>query len=149
MFLTSRQYVHWKIVDLNFFRKKFREKVPIASVNTIVKHQDYYKVSLKMLIENLLDNAIRYSTQGGCVTTRLERTDNIILSVEDEGSGIPSEERDLVLQRFYRILGNDSEGSGLGLSIVAEIAKSHAANIVIDDPKNHKGTIVMIIFQPV
>jgi two-component system sensor histidine kinase TctE len=107
------------------------------------------KVRLKMLLDNLLDNAIRYSPQGGCITTRLEKTDNIILSVEDEGQGIPSQERDLVLQRFYRILGNDSEGSGLGLSIVAEIAKSHGATIVIDEPKNHKGTIVMIIFQPV
>ena len=107
------------------------------------------EVRLKMLLDNLLDNAIRYSPQRGCVTTRLEKTDNIILSVEDEGQGIPSKERDLVLQRFYRILGNDSESSGLGLSIVDEIAKSHRATIVIDEPKNHSGTTVMIIFQPV
>ena len=45
------------------------------------------KVRLKMLLDNLLDNAIRYSPQGGCITTRLEKTDNIILSVEDEGQG--------------------------------------------------------------
>ncbi len=101
---------------------------------------------IKMLLDNLIDNAVRYSPQGGSITTRLENSDEVTLSVEDSGSGVPAEERSLVFQRFYRILGNDAEGCGLGLSIARGIADLHRAKIFIDEPKTHKGTLIKVIF---
>ncbi len=106
------------------------------------------KFLMKILLDNLLDNALRYCPPGSSVTTKLEKNGNIILSVEDNGPGIPVEERDSVFQRFYRILGNNAEGSGLGLSIVKEIANLHEANVAIDDPADHQGTVVKLIFHP-
>ena len=105
------------------------------------------KFLMKILLDNLLDNALRYSPPGSSVTTKLEKNGGIILSVEDNGPGIPVEERDSVFQRFYRILGNNAEGSGLGLSIVKEIANLHEASVVIDDPGDHGGTVVKLIFH--
>ena len=101
---------------------------------------------IKILLDNLIDNATCYSSRGGHVTTRLENSDNVILSVEDNGPGIPREQRNLVFQRFYRILGSEAEGCGLGLSIVKEIADLHEATAVIAEPKTHGGTLVRIIF---
>ena len=105
------------------------------------------KFLMKILLDNLLDNALRYSPPGSSVTTKLKKNDSIILSVEDNGPGIPVEERDSVFQRFYRILGNDVEGSGLGLSIVKEIANLHEATVAIDDPEDRAGTVVKLIFK--
>ncbi|MGD0281575.1 MAG: sensor histidine kinase N-terminal domain-containing protein [Dissulfurispiraceae bacterium] len=105
------------------------------------------KFLIKILLDNLLDNALRYSPPGSSVTTKLEKNGSIILSVEDNGPGIPVEERDSVFQRFYRILGNNVEGSGLGLSIVKEIADMHKATAAIDDPGKHGGTVVKLIFR--
>jgi two-component system, OmpR family, sensor histidine kinase TctE len=107
------------------------------------------KFLIKILLDNLLDNSLRYSPTGSCVTTRLEKNDHIILSVEDNGPGIPQKERELVFQRFYRILGSEVEGSGLGLSIVKEIANIHDAKVIIGDPIRHKGTRIEIIFHPI
>lgn len=111
----------------------------------IMIHGD--KFLMKILLDNLLDNALRYSPPGSSVTTRLKKNGSIVLSVEDNGPGIPVEERDLVFQRFYRILGNNVEGSGLGLSIVREIADLHEATVAIDDPDEHGGTIVRLVFR--
>ncbi|MBF0536838.1 MAG: sensor histidine kinase N-terminal domain-containing protein [Nitrospirae bacterium] len=112
---------------------------------TIIIEGDSF--SLKMLIDNLLDNAICYSPTGSRITTKVETTDgSITLSVEDNGPGIPGQERTAVFQRFYRILGNYAEGSGLGLSIVAEIAAAHKATVELDEPTGHTGTIVKVKF---
>ncbi|MBL8396575.1 MAG: sensor histidine kinase N-terminal domain-containing protein [Candidatus Accumulibacter sp.] len=83
---------------------------------------------LKELINNLLDNALRYTPCGGQVTARIvEQGDFALLEVEDNGSGIADDEAQKVFDRFYRVEGNDSEGSGLGLAIVREIAEVHQA----------------------
>lgn len=85
---------------------------------------------LRILLRNLVDNAIRYSPPGGKVTVSVtERT----LSVTDSGPGIPAEERERVFDRFHRLAGQDKEGSGLGLSIVARIAELHGAKIRLAD----------------
>ena len=73
------------------------------------------------MVRNLVDNAIHYTGQGGVVTVRvlLDRFSGVqILQVEDNGPGIPENERELVLQPFYRALGTNVDGSGLGLAIV-------------------------------
>jgi two-component system sensor histidine kinase TctE len=57
----------------------------------------------------------------------------VVLQVEDTGPGVPEAERDLVFQPFYRALGNEADGSGLGLPIVQEIARQHGAQVALED----------------
>ncbi len=87
---------------------------------------------LREMLNNLIDNALRYTQLSGRVTVRV-RADTartqVLLEVEDNGPGIAVEERGHVFERFYRILGSEVEGSGLGLAIVREIAQRHAAKI--------------------
>ncbi|MFP5461760.1 MAG: sensor histidine kinase [Gammaproteobacteria bacterium] len=93
-----------------------------------------HPILLRELLNNLIDNAIGYTPAGGQVTVRLGREGReTLLEVEDTGPGIPPEERLLVFERFYRILGNETSGSGLGLPIVAEIADQHGARVSISD----------------
>lgn len=91
-------------------------------------------VLLRELLNNLIDNALRYTAPGGHVTVRIT-TDFLrtqaLLEIEDTGIGIPAEERVHVFERFYRILGSNVEGSGLGLAIVREIARQHDAEVEI------------------
>ena len=97
---------------------------------------------LKELIRNLVDNAIAYTpstpAKPGVVTVRvLPRGPEqaLALQVEDSGPGIPQSEQALVFQPFYRALGNEADGSGLGLSIVKEIADQHRAAIRLEDAR--------------
>jgi len=85
---------------------------------------------LRELFGNLLDNAIRYTPAGGAVTARVAADDlSVTVDIEDNGMGIPDPERELVFERFYRVLGTGSEGSGLGLAIVREIAEVHHGRV--------------------
>jgi two-component system, OmpR family, sensor histidine kinase TctE len=95
---------------------------------------------LKEMVRNLVDNAIHYTPsppeRPGVVTVRvLPHASGQLLQVqvEDNGRGIPEAERDRVMQAFYRGLGEQADGSGLGLSIVHEIARQHQASVQIDD----------------
>jgi two-component system sensor histidine kinase TctE len=95
---------------------------------------------LQEMIRNLLDNAIIYTPSSaehpGVITARVLADPFghvLILQVEDSGPGIPESERELVLQPFYRTLGTNVDGSGLGLPIVLEIARQHNAEIKIED----------------
>ncbi len=96
---------------------------------------------LRELLNNLIDNALRYTLAAGSVTVRV-RADNedrrAFLEVEDTGPGIPQAERSHIFERFYRILGSHVEGSGLGLAIVREIAQQHGADIdIFTNPRCH------------
>ena len=83
---------------------------------------------LREMINNLLDNALRYSDDGGRVTARaLPQGDFVLLEIEDSGIGITEEESHRVFERFYRVEGTGVDGSGLGLAIVREIAELHRA----------------------
>jgi two-component system sensor histidine kinase TctE len=91
---------------------------------------------LQEMVRNLVDNAINYTGQGGVVTVRvlLDRFSGVqVLQVEDDGPGIPENERAFVLQPFYRALGTNVDGSGLGLAIVQEIAQQHGATVSMED----------------
>ena len=95
---------------------------------------------LKELVRNLVDNAINYTPSGGgqpgMVTARVlpdTFARVVLLQVEDTGPGVPESERDLVFQPFYRALGTEADGSGLGLPIVREIARQHGAEVVLED----------------
>jgi len=91
---------------------------------------------LRELANNLIDNALRYTPRDGTATVRVVADGRrVLLEVEDSGPGIPGTERDLVFERFYRVLGTGVDGSGLGLPIVREIATQHGATIEVDDAR--------------
>ena len=89
---------------------------------------------LQIMVRNLVDNAIRYTPEHGCVDVKLQDTsDCILLEVADSGPGIAAAERERVFDRFYRGQTHDQIGSGLGLSIVRNIVEQHQARIGLDD----------------
>jgi len=105
---------------------------------------------LSELIDNLLDNAVRYTPRGGSVTVRSGCTDGApFLSVEDNGPGIPVSERSRVLERFYRIPGTSGDGSGLGLAIVQEVVARHDGVLEIDAAGDHGGARFSVRFPGV
>jgi two-component system sensor histidine kinase TctE len=90
---------------------------------------------LREALANLIDNALRYTPTGGVITVGSGIIDgHAVLSVEDNGPGIPSAEREQVFERFYRIPGSVGDGCGLGLAIVREITGLHGATIQLDAP---------------
>jgi two-component system, OmpR family, sensor histidine kinase TctE len=103
---------------------------------------------LREMVANLIDNAIRYTPAGGHVTASVGCwQDEAVVSVCDDGPGIPGAERDKVFQRFYRILGHgDPEGSGLGLAIVREICLAHGGQISLKDGPGGRGLEVDVSF---
>ncbi|MGB0126010.1 MAG: sensor histidine kinase N-terminal domain-containing protein [Rhodocyclaceae bacterium] len=103
-------------------------------------------LQLREMIKNLIDNAIKYTAEGGKVTARTVGTALASLEVEDDGIGIPPEERERVFERFYRSLGSGAEGSGLGLAIVREIAELHRAHVRLETGADGKGTLVIVSF---
>ncbi len=142
-------------IDLNVLaREATREWVPVAIRKQIdlgfeEPAQPFLlpgeELSLKMLLDNLIDNALRYSPPGSRVTVRVRSGDTTTLEVEDNGPGIPPHARELVFERFYRVSQNE-EGSGLGLSIVREIVHLHQAEITLETPPDGQGTLVKVVF---
>ncbi len=103
--------------------------------------------SLIEMLNNLIDNAIRYTPAGGHITVGVKATEQgAELSVEDNGPGIEPQHRERVFERFYRILGSGQSGSGLGLAIVAEVAKHHGAELKLDAGSGGIGTRISIRF---
>ena len=112
---------------------------------------------LKELVRNLVDNALNYThstpERPGVITARVLGDPFgriIVLQVEDNGPGIAESERELVFEPFYRVLGNEADGSGLGLPIVREIARQHHATAHLEDahPDQHPpGTRVSLRFD--
>jgi two-component system sensor histidine kinase TctE len=96
---------------------------------------------LAEVLNNLIDNALRYTPAPGQVTVSVKRhLTQIILTVEDSGPGIAPEERERVFDRFYRVLGTRADGSGLGLAIVREIAQRHHASVHVVDAHRQNGS---------
>ncbi len=102
---------------------------------------------LREMLNNLLDNAVRYTQPGGQVTVRVSSdTRNITITVEDNGPGIPESERERVFERFYRVLGTGVDGCGLGLAIVREIAQRHNAEVTLGQRPGGSGTLFKVTF---
>ncbi len=105
--------------------------------------------ALRILARNLLDNAVKYTPEGGTVDLNVQATaDGIVLSVEDSGPGIAEADRGRVLDRFYRASGASATGSGLGLAIVNAIANLHQATVRLDPSARLGGLRVQVIFRP-
>lgn len=103
---------------------------------------------LRELINNLIDNAVRYSQDGGRATVRVDSTAQPHISVSDDGPKIPVEERQRIFERFHRLLGTHTDGSGLGLAIVSEIAALHKARIVLEEDRDGVGNTFSVFFPP-
>jgi two-component system sensor histidine kinase TctE len=102
---------------------------------------------LPEILDNLLDNALRYTPRGGSITVRTGYVGECgFLSVEDSGPGIPAAERRNVMERFYRVSGSPGDGSGLGLSIVQEAAERQGARVEIRDRADGIGVQVRVVF---
>ena len=102
---------------------------------------------LREALANLVHNAIEYCASGGRVTVRTgQREGQSFAEVEDDGPGIAPQERERVLERFYRVPGTPGTGSGLGLAIVREIAGGHGARIELGDGAGARGCRVALTF---
>ncbi|CAN5402126.1 ATP-binding protein [soil metagenome] len=114
--------------------------VPLAAAKQIdlgIKEQKLAEImgnadALRIMLNNLLDNAIRYTPEGGRIDVSIASSEGgASITVEDNGPGIPESDLSRVIDRFYRVPGAASSGSGLGLSIVKQIAKAHKADITL------------------
>lgn len=102
---------------------------------------------LREMLSNLIDNALRYTQDGGTITVRSGVDhDQPFLEVEDNGPGIPPDKQSLIFERFYRLNESISQGSGLGLAIVKEVADRHEASIAFKQTSSKTGTLIRILF---
>lgn len=100
---------------------------------------------LREMTINLVENALRYTPRGGTVTVRIfEQAGDAVLGVEDNGPGIPMNERKKVFERFYRRLDTGVDGTGLGLAVASEIAASHEGSIELQDRVPAPGLLVLV-----
>lgn len=101
---------------------------------------------LAQALTNLVDNAIKYTPEQGRISISVEQAKNAVtLTVADSGPGIPADERDKVIRRFYRVeASRNSPGVGLGLSLVAAVAKLHYAELLLGD--NEPGLKASVVF---
>jgi two-component system OmpR family sensor kinase len=109
--------------------------------------------ALRILLRNLLDNAVKYTPEGGTVDVDLcalaapaGAPPRVRLTVQDSGPGIAPAERARVLDRFYRVPGAAAGGSGLGLAIVKAIAQAHGASLELGDSERLGGLCVTVEF---
>lgn len=123
-------------------RNVLEDLMPLAEAKRLdiglVSQQDVIlqasEIDLTMLLKNLIDNAIRYTPEGGRIDLSAKITPNgATFSVRDTGPGIPKQDREQVFDPFHRLLGNDEFGSGLGLSIVKTIVDRLGAGISLGE----------------
>ena len=104
--------------------------------------------AIQQALVNLLDNAIKFSPAGGKVETSLSSDGSSWrLSVHDDGPGIPKEEQNRIFERFYRLgdeLRRETQGTGIGLSLVKAIAEAHGGKVVLDSAVG-KGSVFTLI----
>lgn len=138
-------------VVIQDFETTAQQRRQVISVNTepcLIKGD---VDELGILVRNLVDNALRYSRDEGRIAVtcgQLER-DGIrhgFLKVADNGPGVPEHARQHIFDRFYRVPGNGSRGSGIGLSLVARIVEFHGARIEVGEGLEGRGLGVTIVF---
>jgi two-component system sensor histidine kinase TctE len=106
-----------------------------------------HPVAVREIVMNLVDNALRYTHPGGTVTATIDvQQDRVHLSVEDNGPGIPEEQRERVFERFYRLNNRDSSGCGLGLPIVRGFASRIGAEVSLCTPASGVGLAAVVVF---
>ena len=135
------------IYRLDVHAKEKNINVTISGESAVISG---VKQILEEVIYNIIDNAIKYNNQDGSVNVNVRKTvNNIILSVEDTGIGIPAEDKQRIFERFYRVdksHSKDTGGTGLGLSIVRHGAEFHNAKIELQSELD-KGSKIKLLFQ--
>lgn len=129
-------------------KKRFPDRLVVSTVQEDIDIKGD-PLLLQILINNLLENAVKYSPVESPLSVSLQQTEGqIILDVADQGPGIPDKEKKKIFERFYRV-GNEStrttKGTGLGLYLCERIAQDHHAHIKVKD-NAPKGTVFTIIF---
>jgi len=104
-----------------------------------------------VLLRNLLDNALRYAGAGArieivCRQQELHGRRTVMLSVHDDGPGVPAADRQRIFDRFYRVPGTPGRGSGIGLSLVARIASLHSASVEASEGLDGRGLGITLCF---
>lgn len=122
------------------------QRIELLGDKQMIKAQ---KFPLRTLLQNLVSNASKYTPKEGEIILNVTRQeDNVILTVEDSGPGIPHELQKRVFERFYRVGGDRHnsgiQGCGLGLSIVSQIARLHHGSIAMSDSKFDSGLKVTV-----
>ena len=107
--------------------------------------------ALETLVSNLLSNASKYTPEGGNIKVKVFRNgDSIELEVEDDGPGVPENERDRIFDRFYHSEKNPDEltlpGCGLGLTIVSHVAELHKAKVSVGESSYEHGSVFRVSF---
>ncbi len=145
-----------QVVDLCAFVQE-----RMASMSVLASHKDIEmelaaphscKVQLDRetfisALDNVLDNAIRYTPQGGQILVSLELLsdrEHVALRVADSGAGIPLELYERVFERFFRIAGTEQQGSGLGLAIVKRVLALHGGDVALSTGLNQRGLSVSL-----
>ncbi|MGH2553303.1 MAG: sensor histidine kinase, partial [Chitinophagaceae bacterium] len=154
--LEGRRY-HSAKDDLDFsslmkdciqdFRNRFPERMITSDIDADADVKGD-AILLQMMINNLLENALKYSIKESAITVSLKNSGSgIIMQVTDEGPGIADDEKKKVFSKFYRI-GNEAtrktQGTGLGLYLCRKIAKGHNADIFVTDHKPCGSTFTVI-----
>ena len=153
----SKATIRPKPVDVNeMIRRILRRIRPLAerknielifeSVRNVTADGDETKLSLA--VTNIIDNAVKYSENGGHVRVILDADHkNCIIKVDDDGIGIPEEAKELVFERFYRVdkaRSRESGGTGLGLAITKNIVLLHHGSISLEN-KKEGGTVFTVL----
>ena len=139
----------------DIFRRVLEDLMPLAEAKSIdvgvEGEQDAHvlvsELDMVTLIKNLVDNAIRYTPEGGRVDLSVTMVEGgTVLRIQDNGPGVPVAERERIFDPFYRTLGSNQAGSGLGMSIVKTISERIGAVIQLSfsDTANQSGLCVCV-----
>lgn len=137
---------------IDLFQEKIREKQIQFEFRLPSKKLPKVKVDpekISSVIQNLLDNAIRYNFQGGKITINLsQKNKEIEFSIEDSGIGIPENEKENIFQKFFRssnAIKTEPEGSGLGLFVSKNIIETHGGKIWFESKEGKGSTFYFTI----
>jgi two-component system sensor histidine kinase QseC len=124
------------------------KNIDIAFNNMQAKPIQGNEASLRILLRNLLTNAIAYTPPGGNIIISLsEKDEHTVLVIEDSGPGISEKDRERVMERFYRLENHQTPGCGIGLSIVDRVVHIHQGSLQLCEADSGQGLKVMIQFK--
>jgi two-component system, OmpR family, sensor kinase len=146
--MSLRRLAERSVSDLSLLAEAKRidlgleERARDASDDYVVLGDEH---SLGILLNNLIDNAIRHTPEGGRVDVILTRdAQGLGVEIVDTGTGIAPDELDRVFDRFYRGTGAQGSGSGLGLAIASSIAARHGATLDVRNREDESGLMVRV-----
>ncbi len=135
-----------------FAERAAARRVAFESATTAAGTIDVDPEALRQIFTNLFDNALRFSSETGRIrVATAPRTDEIVVTVTDTGSGIPSEHLPRIFERFYRVDASRSRqdgGTGLGLAIVKHLVEAHGGRVAAESELG-RGTTILLYFPAV